>query len=59
MPIYYPSSYKRKTIDGLLFASHSFTSSKKEAQEVASKLRKNGRMARVIKTGKVWSVYSG
>jgi len=55
--VYYSTHHKRKTIGGLLFAPHTFTSSKKEAQETARKLRKSGYMARVIKTGKVWSVY--
>jgi len=55
--VYYPAHHKWKTIGGLLFAPHTFTSSKKEAQETARKLRKNGYMARVIKTGKVWSVF--
>ena len=57
MSVYYPSNYKRKTIDGKLFKAHSFSSSKEQARQTADRLRKNGHSARVIKTNKVWSVY--
>jgi len=57
MPVYYSDKGKRRTIGGLLFAPHSFSSSKKEMQDTAKRLRKNGHKARVVRTGKVWSVY--
>jgi hypothetical protein len=59
MPVYYPSTYKRKSISGKLFMAHSFTPSKADAKKTAGKLRENGYNARVVRTGKVWSVYYG
>jgi len=57
MTVYYAHSTHPRMIDGKLFMAHTFSSSKEQAKKTARRLRKNGYMARILRTGKVWSVY--